>query len=307
MTKRIFLDIAITLAIVGYPATSAIAVGGVLPQTIAQPANPPIQLNPEVTAPGSSAPQSTPGIATPEPLQPGQRVTIPAASAVSVTFCSTIKFNVKQKSGFPVTVYLARPIMDSNGNQLIPVNSLVSAQLKPTGEGVQIKAENLVISGRVVPIQTSVLLVPVLSNVRQEDYYAQEQNPGLPFQVANSLQGWLGDQGILSDGTSDLLGFGLAVVSGVSTGLNKPKKTETMEVPEGTTFVLQLLSPVEIPPMVDPVTSSNSSQPVSLCSEDVVPTQGSSPEGTPDNRESEPDDSGDNRESESDDSNDAEF
>jgi hypothetical protein len=288
MNKRIFLDIAITLAIVGYPITPAIAVGGVLPQTIAQPANPP-QPNPDVTAPGSSAPQSTPGTATPG-LQPSPGVTIPATSAVSVTFCSTVKFNVKQKSGFPVTVYLTRPIMDSNGNQLVPVNSLVSAQLKPTREGVQIKAENLVVSGRVVPIQTSVLLVPMLSNVSQEDYYAQEQNPGLPFQVANNLQDWLGDQGILSGGTSDLLGFGLAVASGVSTGLNKPKRTETMEVPQGSTFVLQLLSPVDVPPMVDPATSSNSSQPVSLCSEDVVPTQGSSSESTPDNQESRPDD-----------------
>lgn len=66
-----------------------------------------------------------------------------------------------------------------------------------------------------------------------------------------------------------------------------------MEVPEGSTFVFQLLSPVDIPPMVNQVTSSNSSQPVSLCSEDVVPTQGSPPDSTPDNQESEPDDSDD--------------
>lgn len=289
MSTRILLNTIVTLAISGCPVTSVIAMSTALSQTVAQPVNPSTQVNPGMTAPGSSPPNQD--ITAPEPLsQPSQKITIPTASAVPVTFCSTVKFNAKQKSGFPVTVYLTRPIIDSNGNQLVPANSLVSAQLKPTKEGVQIKAENLVIGGQVVPVQTSVLSVPILSETRQEDYYAYEQNPGLPYQVADNLQDWLGDQGILSGGTSDLLGFGLAVASGVSTGLNRPKRTETMEVPEGSTFVFQLLSPVDLPPTVTDILSRSNRAPISLCSEETELIQDSSSEDTSDS-ESEPDNS----------------
>lgn len=203
----------------------------------------------------STQPSPQPSLATPS-FTRGQRISkisIPKSSAVTVTFCSTVRFDSKQKSTFPAVVYLAQPLMDTNGNLLAPVNSLVNAQLKPTREGIQITIDALVVGGRFIPIQTAKLAVPMLAKTDQQNnsysYSYNDNNLGIAFNVANGLQEWLNDQEILSDGFSDVLGAGLTVASGVSRARNRPKVTKVMEVPEGITLVFPLLASVSLPSM----------------------------------------------------------
>jgi len=217
------------------------------------PTNPSAQATPAqpLGLPAQPIPETLP--ATPS-IPVRRSAIIPPSSAITVTFCTPFEFDTRQKSGFPATVFLARPLLDNEGNIIAPVNSLVSAQLKPTGEGIEVKAEALVVGGRVIPIKTTTLSVPMLSSVRQEStsYYSYGQsNQGLVLGLANGLQNWLGSQGILPDGVSDVLDFGLSVASGVSTGLNnrRPKVTKTMKVPEKILFILTLSSPIALPPM----------------------------------------------------------
>lgn len=182
------------------------------------------------------------------------QLTLPASSAVTITFCSNIKFDAEQSSSFPVTVFLARPLLDTEGNIIAPINSLVSATVTPTDKGVKIQANALVIGGQYIPIETPTLSVPILSEVqRQNNYYSnygyQQQNPSVYFNVANNLQGWLNVQGILDDGTSDVIGAGLAIASGVSLGLSskEPEETKTAEVSQGVMLIFPLLSAVQLP------------------------------------------------------------
>lgn len=224
------------------------------PTQSATPSSPliqPTQVQPLIL-PAQPIPETIPE--NPYIQQVRQSAIIPASSAIAVTFCAGFEVNSKHKSGFPATLFLARPLLDSNGNMIAPVNSLVTAQLKPTGEGVEITAEALVIGGLVVPIKTSTLSIPMISSVRQESnaYYSSGQNnQGLVLGLANGVQRWLGSQGILSDGVSDVLDLGLSVVGGASTGLNnrKPKVTTTMKITEKVLYILTMTSPVAISPV----------------------------------------------------------
>lgn len=224
------------------------------PTQSATPSSPliqPTQVQPLIL-PAQPIPETIPE--NPYIQQVRQSAIIPASSAIAVTFCAGFEVNSKHKSGFPATLFLARPLLDSNGNMIAPVNSLVTAQLKPTGEGVEITAEALVIGGLVVPIKTSTLSIPMISSVRQESnaYYSSGQNnQGLVLGLANGVQRWLGSQGILSDGVSDVLDLGLSVVGGAGTGLNnrKPKVTTTMKITEKVLYILTMTSPVAISPV----------------------------------------------------------
>jgi hypothetical protein len=316
MSKRILLKTVLALSISSYPATStfsqvqpsnppaqqptqvttpsnlSIQVNpGTTPSVQPHPpaqvqlSNPPIQQNQGTTLspPPPPAIQLNPGTTPVNPtVQQRGKVTIPASAAIVVTFCSGFEFDTKQEASFPATVFLARPIIDSDGNIAAPVNSLVRAQLKPVDEGAEIKAEALVVGGRVVPIETTALSVPLVAKVRQEStsYYGYGQNnQGIVLGLANSLQKWLGNQGLFDQDTNNILDFGLSIASGISTGINnrKPKVTKTMEFPGKFLFILTLSSPIVLPPMPIQITPSAGGQVAgSVCSENTGFTPGSS-------------------------------
>lgn len=253
----------------------------------------PMRASPSVTPSTQKSPSS------PRTRSTGMRrtrgITIPEASAITVTFCSTVRFDSKQKSGFPAVVYLARPIMDSNGNVLAPVNSMVNVQLKPKGKEIKITADALVVGGRFIPIKSSQLSVPILSKTDQQtNYYSYGQdNQGVIYNVANGLQDWLNDQGVLSDGFSDVLGVGLTIASGFSRGRNRPKITEVMEVSEGSTLIFPLLATVALPSLPVQALSRPTSQAPAVCSGSGAgyrnSSYGSSGYGTSNYGSSEPD------------------
>jgi len=72
--------------------------------------------------------------------------------------------------------------------------------------------------------------------------------------LANSLQKWLGNQGLFDQDTNNILDFGLSIASGISTGINRPKVTKTMEFPEKF-FILTLSPPYS------PTTNANTNNP----------------------------------------------
>ena len=142
MSKRILSHTVLALLMSGYPYSLAIA------QVL--PANPSTQLDQVNPAP------------KPPPSQLNQGITIPQFSVIAATFCSAIKFENERDDRFPVTLFLARPIMDNDGSILAPVNSLVNAQVEPTKEGVKIQIDAIVIGGRLISVKTSALSIPIL-------------------------------------------------------------------------------------------------------------------------------------------------
>ncbi|MFB6277716.1 MAG: hypothetical protein ABEI32_16390 [Halothece sp.] len=189
-----------------------------------------------------------------------EKVMIPKSSAITTTFCSNVKFNQEQASTFPVTLSLARPIMDSNGNVVAPINSLVRAKIDATKEeDIQIKPKAIVIGGRYIPIETEKVSVPALTDTRRSrttfrTTFNRGQR-GVAFRVTNNISRWLSrTPSALDNETSNLLSFGLSVATGIAQGMNEPdppdpEETKVLEIREGTKLIFPLVSSVELPPM----------------------------------------------------------
>lgn len=189
------------------------------------------------------------------------QVTIPKFSAITTIFCSEVKFNHEQPSSFPVTLSLARPIMDMNGNIIAPVNSLVSANVDANGNEIKIKPNALVIGGRYIPIETDQVAVPALIDTRRiTNTFSRSFDRGqrgVAFRVSDNLIDWLAlrrTTTVLEDNTSTLLGFGLSIATGIAQGLNEPdppepEETQVREIQEGIKIIFPLKSSVELPPM----------------------------------------------------------
>lgn len=300
MSKQILSGIILTL-LISSPSIPALA-------QATQPEPKPKQAKPDPEPPTLQANQ-----AEPDPdayVQSSQGIMIPEASAIAVTFCSAIKFENEREDGFPVTLFLARPLMDDDGGILAPVNSLVNAQVKPTSKGVKIQVDAIVIGGRMIPVKTSTLSIPILSTTKEGegyeeydnydyggyggDYYSGRPGRGVALNVANGLQSWLGNQEILGGTASGLLGAGLAIAAGVTAATDKrPERAKLHEVPEGGMLIFPLLSPVSLSPKVmQSVAALPPEQtPTTLCSREVNVAKNSSSE---DSDESSNEDSGNN-------------
>jgi len=195
------------------------------------------------------------------PSRERQSVIIPKSSAITTTFCSNVKFNKDQASKFPVTLSLARPIMDNNGKVIAPINSLVKASIDATNEQIKIKPKAVVIGGRYIPIETEKVSVPALDDTRGTSNFSRfssrDSERGVAFQVTNNISRWLSrTPTAFGNETDNLLSFGLTVASGIIRGLNDPrppsekrKETRVMEIRQGTKLIFPLGSSVELPAM----------------------------------------------------------
>lgn len=289
MSKQIFSSSILALL-----TSSCLSVSVVAEALPSNPVTQPAQANPP------EPPVTQQDQARPDPdayVQSNQEITIPEASVVAVTFCSAVKFETEREDRFPVTLFLARPIMDNDGGILAPVNSLVNALVEPTSEGVKIHVDAIVIGGRLIPVKTSALSIPILSTTKEgndydtyDDYaygeydgdtYYGRPGRGVALNVANGLQSWLGNQEILGGTASGLLGAGLAIAAGVTAATNKkPEPAKLIEVPEGGMLIFPLLSSVALPPKVmQSVAAIPPEQtPTSLCSREVNVAENSSSE-----------------------------
>lgn len=173
---------------------------------------------------------------------------IPADSALVVRFCKPVTLNTKNKSSL-VNAVLAQPLLDSKGQVSAPINTLVGVQFKPTSEGAQITANNLVIGSRYIPVQTSGVSAPLETRVQEKSPTRENNRPGTVSKVARGVQAILSQQDVVDQSAGDFLGAGLSILSGITRKSNEPKVNKTMEVPEGSTFVLPLSSAITLPPM----------------------------------------------------------
>ncbi len=285
MSNRIFLSTAFAVLISGFHSIHILAAETRPSESIPLQNQPKRVFEPPVT-------QAKPVEPDPDvPVEISQPMIIPEASAIAVTFCSAVKFENEREDRFPVTLFLARPIVDDDGGILAPVNSLVNAQVEPNSRGVKINIDAVVIGGRLIPVKTATLSIPILSTAKDGDgddygyggydgtYYGQPGR-GVALNVANGLQSWLGNQELLGGTASGLLGAGLAIAAGVTAATDKPERAKLIEVPEGGTLIFPLLSPVTLPPKVMNSIAALAPEQTStsLCSRDVDVAEDSSDE-----------------------------
>ncbi len=195
----------------------------------------------------SEPPNSTEEASTAE--TDNESVTVPKSSAIIVSFPAEIMLDPKRQHNVPITLPLVRPLVDLEGNVVVPAKSLVSAQLKPMKGGDLVEVIALVIGGRVVPINAIGTLVP--AQKKPEDYSNQYvPNPGPLNNVFNSLSNWQLSSTYLNLNRNarlnDYIGIGLAVANGLTTP--KPKDPPAyVSISQGTVYILTLATPFSIP------------------------------------------------------------
>ena len=179
---------------------------------------------------------------------------VPQSSAVTITFPTAITVNASQKRNLTTAVFLAKPLLDSNGNVAVESNSPVNVEIQPTKGGAQIKAIALVVNGRIVPIQATGPLIPdhqVISTGNSQNQGFYNSLAGSAFSVLLNTSGVasrLGSETANSIGNS--LGSGLVTISGISS----TRMVHQVDIPQGGVFILTLDTPLAIPPKgVQPV------------------------------------------------------
>ena len=148
---------------------------------------------------------------------------IPAASAIVVTVPSDIQLDTGGVTS--VTLVLSRAIYDKDGDEIAPINSLVSARITPDRGGVRIVADSLILRGKHIRLQASSITyrgetITTTSGINKADSYGNVGDILLrPFGIDASVVG---------------RGFGTII------GLLSPEQQTSVRIPLGTVFVLSL-------------------------------------------------------------------
>jgi hypothetical protein len=172
-------------------------------------------------------------------------ITIPQSSAIVVSFPAELTLDPKRKYNFPITLSLARPVVDEQGNIVLPARSLISARMKAMKGGDLIEADGVIIGGRVIPINAIGAMVP--AQTRPEDFANQfVPSPGPVNNVFNSLVLWQSTALNLDPDTDTYLGAALALLAGLTTP--KPKDPPPyVSISQGTVYILTLAAPITVP------------------------------------------------------------
>ncbi len=185
-----------------------------------------------------------------------QEVTIPQSSAIAITFPTSVTFDAGKKKSQASAASLTHPILDSKGNVIAPVNSPVSIQIQPVNGGAQIKAESIVIGGRVVPIFASSAWIPGKINTTTSGASQAQENQGVYSQLAGSVFRVFSSSKA-SNTNTDNIGTSVGTGLGIISGLSSPKTTRQVEIPTGSVYVLTLQVAVSVPaPLVQTIPST---------------------------------------------------
>lgn len=158
---------------------------------------------------------------------------IPSNTALVVKVEKAIMFDAGGRNTQDITLRTSEPILDDNGNVIIPEGSLVQGRLKPSRQerGAYIEAVSLHIGGQVVEVEAETELIPgVILPVKTRLQAGQEfaqfgYIPGLGVGLAtgNEVMGTLATAG---------LGFVIGFLS--------PKDMLAVNIPQNSTYILEI-------------------------------------------------------------------
>ncbi|WP_138497810.1 hypothetical protein [Nostoc sp. PA-18-2419] len=171
-----------------------------------------------------------------------QEIDIPQDTAIVVSFPASITVDVGQKKDYPLTVPLASPIQDTQGNVVAAENTPVTIILKPTDGGAKIIAQSLVVKGRIVSIKASSQMIPgtTITHMRANDKAVEN----------GSIWGRIGGStlGFFSQGDPDQFDRGAMLGSavGLISGLRSAENTRIVQIPQSSVYVLSLEAPIQL-------------------------------------------------------------
>lgn len=209
----------------------------------------------------------------PAPSIQNQVAIVPQSSAITITFPISLTVNASQKRSLTTAAFLARPLLDSNGNVVADTNSPINVEIQPTKGGAQIKAVALVVNGRIIPIQAIGPLIPdrpvtTTGNSQKQGFY--NSLAGSVFNVLLSTSGVANKLGTdTSNSIGNSLGTGLVTIS----GMNSSKTTHQVEIPQGAVYILTLDTSITIPPKLQTTSVATQTPNISTPIAIATPTQ----------------------------------
>ena len=191
---------------------------------------------------------SLPAIAEPSGVvttQSSSRLAVvPQSAGVVVSLPMPITVDVGQKQDYPLTVPLAQPLLDMQGNTLIPANSPVTIKLKPEQGGAKIVAESIVVNGQIVPIQAASAVIPGNTITQQDGAETARQNSAVYGNLFGATMGAIAPQARKADAFDQ--GGMIGGALGILTGLSSPKNVRVVQLPQGSVYVLTLQAPISL-------------------------------------------------------------
>ena len=170
---------------------------------------------------------------------------IPQTAGVVISLPMPITLDVGQHQDYPLTVPLSQPLMDSQGNTLVPVNAPVTIKLKPENGGARIVAESIVVGGQIVSIQASSAVIPGNTITQQEGAETARQNSAVYGNLFGAAMGAIAPQARKADAFDQ--GGMIGGALGILTGMNSPKSLRVVQLPQGSVYVLSLQAPIALP------------------------------------------------------------
>lgn len=206
---------------------------------------------------------------------PIPQTAIPQTAGVVISLPMPITVDVGQHQDYPLTVPLSQPLMDSQGNTVVPVNAPVTIKLKPENGGARIVAESIVIGGQIVSIQASSAVIPGNTITQQEGAETARQNSAVYGNLFGAAMGAIAPQARKADAFDQ--GGMIGGALGILTGMNAPKSLRVVQLPQGSVYVLSLQAPIALPAnlAVQPTSSTSTSTSTSSTSTSASTQQSS--------------------------------
>ncbi|BAZ48042.1 hypothetical protein NIES4103_06470 [Nostoc sp. NIES-4103] len=190
----------------------------------------------------NAQPVTTQPTVQPQSQTVNEEISIPQDTAIIISFPAPVTVDVGQKKDYPLTVPLANPIKDAQGNTIAPENTPVTIVLKPKDGGAKIVAQSLVINGRIVSIQASSQVIPGTTITHKRANDKAVENGSVWGRIGGSTLGFL------SQGDPDQFDRGAMLGSavGLIAGLRSPENTRIVQIPQSSVYVLSLEAPISL-------------------------------------------------------------
>ena len=195
-----------------------------------------------VVLPANAQPVTTQPTVQPQSQAVNEEISIPQDTAIIVSFPAPVTVDVGQKKDYPLTVPLANPIKDAQGNTVAPENTPVTIVLKPKDGGAKIVAQSLVINGRIVSIKASSQVIPGTTITHKRANDKAVENGSVWGRIGGSTLGFL------SQGDPDQFDRGAMLGSavGLISGLRSAENTRVVQIPQSSVYVLSLEAPINL-------------------------------------------------------------
>lgn len=174
-----------------------------------------------------------------------QGTMIPQTSGVVIKLPGVVNVDVGQKQDYPLTVPLAQPLMDLQGNEVVPVNTPVSVKLKPENGGARIVAESIVVRGQIVPIQAMTAVIPGTTIEQVSGAERAREQSGMLGNLFGSVMGATARSSRKAEmfDQGGMIGGAIGILSGMSS----PKNIRVVQLPAESVYVLSLQAPIALP------------------------------------------------------------